>query len=66
VATIWPTPWRQPIMRHAAAVSIVLTKQLPTIEPINRLSAYLKAPILEEDRRNREKPRSTGQGKASR
>jgi hypothetical protein len=62
VETVWPTPWRQSILRHAAAVS----KRLPTIEPINRLSAYLKAPILEEDRRNRETPRSTGQGKASR
>jgi hypothetical protein len=38
---------------------------LPNIESINRLSAYVKAPILEEVRRKREAPRRTGQGKAS-
>jgi hypothetical protein len=28
VETVWPTPWRQSILRHAAAVSIVLAQSV--------------------------------------
>jgi hypothetical protein len=50
-------------MRHAAACIVIA--RLPNIESINRLSAYVKAPILEGVRRKREAPGRTGQGKAS-
>jgi hypothetical protein len=61
VETVWPTPWRQSILRHAAAVSIVLAQ---TVADHRTDQSLKRLPKSADPRRGPAQPRNAAQHRA--